>query len=170
MRAIIFGLAFTSGIVLADTPPGPPEVVNTWSVDYSAEATSDPATNRTTISTMSLANAPARVLWSYPQWFRTFEVAPGGAAIVVQDIQLLPLDVRSDWVLLTFIIRGKIVRRVTVAELLGPSPKFQRTASGLSWGRGLYGIDQNGLTLVETVCGFFIFEAETGKCVFPKKA
>jgi hypothetical protein len=170
MRAFIFSLALTVGAVFADTPLGPPEVVNTWSVDHSAIAKSDPATNRTTVSTMSLNGAPTRVLWTYPQWFRTFEVAPGGAAIVVEEVGLLPLDAGGDLVLLTFIVRGKIVRRVTVAELLGPSPKFERTASHLSWGHGLHGIDRNGFALVDTVAGFFIFEAETGKCVFPKKA
>ncbi len=37
----------------------------------------------------------------------------------------------------------------------------------LSWGRGLYGIDENGFAFVDTVVGLFIFDAHTGKCVFP---
>jgi len=169
MRPIIIALAISTVAVFADTPLGPPEVVNEWSEDHSAQAVSDPKTNQTTISTMDLDSAaPDRVLWTYPEWFRHFQVAPGGAAIVVQNADLLPLDASGDFVLLRFIVRGKVIRQVTISELLGRSPKLKRTASHLSWGRGLYGIDRNGLVFVDTNAGFFIFQAEIGNRVFPK--
>ena len=168
MRTIIFALALGSVAAFADMPEGPPEVVNEWSDDHSAQAVSDPKTNQTTVSTMSLDATPTRVLWTYPEWFRHFQVAPGGAAIVVQNADLLPLDATGDFVVLRFIVRGRVVRQITISELLGPSSKLERTASHLSWGRGLYGIDRHGLVFVDTNAGFLIFEAETGKCIFPK--
>lgn len=61
-----------------------------------------------------------------------------------------------------------MIRKITVGQLLGSRSKLPETMGRhLSWGRGLYGIDENGFAFVDTVVGLFIFDAPTGKCVFP---
>src|SRR5207247_7834594 len=75
-------------------------------------------------------------------------------------LNLLPPDVaRDDYVLLTFIVHGKVIREITVRQLLGSRSKLVRRVSNFSWGRGLYGIDDNGFVFVEHVDCFFIFVA-----------
>jgi len=82
-------------------------------------------------------------------------------------LNLLPPDIAQDYVLLTFVVRGKVIREITLKELLGSPSKLQRTPSHLMWGRGIYGIDEMGFVSVDTVAGYFIFDAHTAKCVFP---
>jgi hypothetical protein len=76
----------------------------------------------------------------------------------------------DDYVLLTFIRTGKLIREITVRQLLGSHPKMRLTVAGsFVWGR-VYDLlmAPNDLVFVDADSGFFIFEAKTGKCVFPE--
>jgi hypothetical protein len=161
-------------IALADTPLPPPQVTTAISRNLEFEAESSPQTNETIVYRQNRGprggSARGEPLWKFPRWFRAFQISNDGSVIVAEDdyLNLLPSDVaRDDYVLLTFIVRGRVVREITVKQLLGSHSKLEPTASHLSWGRGLYGIDDNGFVLVDTVVGFFIFDAHTGKCIFP---
>lgn len=110
------------------------------------------------------------MLWKFPRWFRAFQLSNDGNALVAETdyLNLLPSNIAEDtYPLLTFIVRGKVVREITVKQLVGSRSNLQPTSSHLLWGRGLYGIDRNGSAFVDTVIGFFIFDAHTGKCLFP---
>jgi len=157
-----------------DTPLPPPEVVRVASRNFNVGAESDPQTNETTVYRQNRGPeggiARGETLWKFPRWFRVFQVSNDDNTIVAETdyLNLLPPDVaRDDYVLLTFIVHGKVIREITVRQLLGSRSKLVRTVSNFSWGRGLYGIDDNGFVFVDTVVGFFIFDAHTGKCIFP---
>jgi len=172
----IFGwaLLLILGHVLADAPLPPPRLVKEVSRDFNIGAESDPQTNETIVYRQNQGPqggmARGETLWKFPRWFRAFQVSNDGNTIVAEGdyLNLLPLEVAQDnYVLLTFIVRGKVIREVTVKQLLGSRSKLVPTGSNLSWGRGLYGIDENGFVFVDAVVGFFIFDAHTGKCIFP---
>ena len=154
--------------VLADTPPPPPRIVENASRNLKIQARSDPWTNETTVYDCNPDGTARNILWKFPKWLSRFEVTGDGNAIVVQNTDLLPKNAPDDYVLLTFINRGTVIRTITVRQLLGSVHKLRLTmGEHLSWGRGLYGIDEHGFALVDTVAGFFIFDAHTAKCVFP---
>jgi len=171
--------------------------MNAFSRDLKIAAVSDPVTNETVVYRANPDYSLGKVLWKFPKWFRSrFYVSNDGKNIVAQE-QYLPLDAGNDSVLLTFIREGKVIREITVKQLLGSRSKLRQTiprytfgsspppsrpvdlgeiktltpiesdAHLLSWGQGLYGIDDNGFAFVDSFTGFFIFEAATGKCVFP---
>jgi hypothetical protein len=153
--------------VAADMPSPPPQVVTVFSRDIKVEAISYPATNETVVYQLNRDNSIGNTLWKFPKWFSRFEVSTDGDVLVVQNADLLPPDAQDDFVLLTFIRRGKVFGEITVKQLVGSHLKLLPTASHLSWGRGLYGIDVDGFAFVDTVVGLFIFDSKTAKCVFP---
>jgi hypothetical protein len=111
------------------------------------------------------------MLWTFPKWFRGFELSNDGEVIVTQpnSLNLLPPDAQDDYVLLSFIRHGKLVREITLKQLIGSHSKLRSTSEGLLWGL-LYRADETGsLILVDTVVGYFIFDIHTAKCVFPEK-
>lgn len=152
----------------ADTPLPPPEFVRQASMDFKFAAESDPKTNETIVR--DNYRERGKILWKFPRWFRRFQVSYDGDVIVAETnyLNLLPPEIaQDDYVLLTFIVRGKVTREITLKQLLGSRSTLQPTASHLMWGRGLYGIDKNGFVFVDTVAGYFIFDAHTAKCIFP---
>ena len=161
-------LLLTLSNLLADEPTPPPRIVENISHNRKILARSDPWTNETTIYDVNPDGTARNVLWKFPKWLSGFEVTGDGNVIVVQDADLLPENAGDDYVLLSFIDRGKVIRKITVGQLLGSRSKLRETmARHLSWGRGLDGIDENGFAFVDTIVGSFIFDAHTGKCVFP---
>jgi hypothetical protein len=174
LAVVGFVLLLVLDNVLADAPLPPPGLVRQVSRDFNIGAESDPQTNETIVYRQNRGPqggmARGETLWKFPRWFRAFQVSNDGSTIVAQGdyLNLLPPEIAQDnYVLLTFIVRGKVIREVTVKQLLGSRSKLVPTVSNLSWGQGLYGIDKNGFVLVDTVVGFFIFDAHTGKCIFP---
>jgi hypothetical protein len=136
------------------------------------------ATSYSTNETMVFEQSPFRLLWKFPKAFCAFEVSNGGDTLVAQT-PFLSLNARDDDVLLTFILKGKVIREITVKQLVVSPSNLQRFATVpngmcvptgdsefLKWG-GLVGIDGNGFVLVDTVVGFFVFDARTARCVFP---
>jgi len=167
--ALLFLAIFVVTKSPADTPLPPPEFATQASIDFRFVAESDPKTNETIVYRQN--RGPDReVLWKFPRWFRAFRLSNEGDALIAETdyLNLLPSSIANDsYPLLTFIVRGKVIREITIKQLLGSRSNLQPTASHLLWGRGLYGIDRNGFAFVDTVVGFFIFDARTGKCVFP---
>jgi len=116
-----------------DTPLPPPEVVRVASRNFNVGAESDPQTNETTVYRQNRGPeggiARGETLWKFPRWFRVFQVSNDDNTIVAETdyLNLLPPDVaRDDYVLLTFIVHGKVIREITVRQLLGSrSHSFQ---------------------------------------------
>lgn len=105
----------------------PREVMNAFSRDLTIIARSDPATNETTVYRVNPDYSLGKVLWKFPKWFSgRFYVSNDGKNIVAQE-EYLPLDAGDESVLLTFIRQGKIIREITVKQLLGSSSKLRRT-------------------------------------------
>lgn len=106
-----------------------------------------------------------RALWTVKGWQRVFDVADSGHHLVAcfSGMNLLPLDYRKDWAMLTFCDRGRLVRRVTLGELVPDLSRLQRTASHYQWGRCV-GFDGPGTHVVETVDrGVIRFDVATGQ-------
>ena len=156
--------------VLADMPLPPPALKMVPSRNLKFAARSDPQTNQTVVYRYDSASGVlGEALWSFSKWFRDFEISNDGRALVAETdyLSLLPRNIPENHVLLAFIVNGKIIRKITIQQLFGSRSKLQPTPLNVDWGRGLYGIDENGFAFVDTVIGFFIFDAQTGKCVFP---
>ena len=160
--------SFAATAVTAEPLP-PPKVETAYSRNFKFAARSDPQTNQTVVFRQDRPDHPLETLWTFPRWFRVFEVSDDGNAIVAatDEMNSLPLNVPETYVLLTFIVKAKIVREITLQQLFGSRSKLKSTPTSLVWGEGLRAIDENGYAIVDTVVGYFIFEAQTGKCVFP---
>jgi hypothetical protein len=159
-----------------DTPRPPPQLHTVISRNFEFEADRDPRANETIVYNRNLHPEGYRtrgeVVWKFPRWFRAFLLSSDGSAIVAQTdyLNAVPAKVATDdYVLLTFIRNGKVIREITVSQLLDSHPKMRLTAGGnFVWGRVYEPMAPNDLVLVDADSGFFIFEAKTGKCVFPE--
>jgi hypothetical protein len=167
-------LIFPGHVRVSGEPLPPPQIVRVVSRNFQFEAESDPETKETVV--YRLDDGPqggsmrGAMLWKFPKWFRGFELSNDGEIIVAQpdSLNLLPPDTaRDDYVLLSFISRGKLIREITLKQLLGSRSKLRPTSDGVLWGH-LYRQDETGsLILVDTVIGFLIFDIHSAKCVFP---
>jgi hypothetical protein len=121
----------------------------------------DPAMRTTTVS------QGRRVLWTMPGWFRVAALADDGAHLVVghEGMNLLPLDAGASTVIVTFYRRGDVVRKVTLAQVMGDLSNLERSVSHLVWGYYL-GFDAQGHYAIETVEGRRLaFDVTTGRLV-----
>jgi hypothetical protein len=155
-------------IAAADPPFPPPTVEIAYSRTLRFGARTDPDANQTVVHRVNSEMQLTEMLWSFPRWFRFCEVSNDGNALVVNTDygSSLPLNIAESHVLLTFIVEGKVVREITIQQLFGNRSNLVHTPTSLKWGK-LRAIDENGFAVVDTVVGYFIFEANTGKCVFP---
>ena len=104
-------------------------------------------------------------LWSVKGWARAFDVADSGDHLVTcfGGLNLLPLDYKSDWTMLSFHERGRLVRQVSLGELVPYPSKLRRTASHYEWGRCV-GFEGARKYSVETVDrGTLLFDVTTGQ-------
>ena len=159
--------------VFADTPLPPPETHTVASRNFDFGAERNPKTNETVVYRLERGSPDGRVrgetLWKFPKWFRDFRLSNDGRAIVAGPdyLNLLPPDIaKQNPVLLTFIFNGRVIREVTLKQLLASETKLTPTASHLYWGRLYEEMDPNDRVMVDTVIGFFVFDAKTAKCVF----
>src|SRR6266480_1793492 len=71
-----------------DTPLPPPEVVRVASRNFNVGAESDPQTNETTVYRQNRGPeggiARGESLWTFPRWFRVFQVSNDGNTIVAE--------------------------------------------------------------------------------------
>jgi hypothetical protein len=168
-------LLFLADLTTLAEPLPPPAITKVVSRNNEFEAESIPQTNETTVYKTDRGPAGGYVrgaiLWKFPRWFRSFLLSNDGSAIVSQTDyrEVLPAEVaKDDYVLLTVIVGGKVIREITVKQLLGSRSNLQPTGlNTFYWGRVYYEMDLKDRVLVDTVIGFFIFDAHTGKCIFP---
>jgi hypothetical protein len=100
-----------------------------------------------------------------PGWFRVAYLADDGEHLVIghEGINLLPLNLDKNDILIYFVKRGEVVKTVTVSELVKNRSRLKRTASHLLWGSYL-GIDEDGHFGVETVeARSLYFDVTTGE-------
>jgi hypothetical protein len=162
----------------ADEPLPPPQFHTVVSRNFDFEADSDPRTSETIVYNRILHPEGYRtrgdVIWKFPRWFRAFLLSNDGTAIVAQTdyLNVLPAKVATDdYVLLTFVRTRKLIREITVKQLLGSHPAMRLTVAGnFVWGHVYNFMASNDLVFVNVDSGFFIFEAKTGKCVFPENS
>ena len=134
----------------ADTPLPPPELWTVFSPSKACCAVLDPRTQVTTVFAVDPAGARMK-LWAMVGWHRAAFLADDGVHLVLghPGLNLLPLDVRDDDVLLWFVRRGELVATRTVLEVVGSRSVLRRTASHWLWG-GCRGIDGEGRFVVST--------------------
>lgn len=148
----------------ADTPLPPPEVREIWSPNKKFCAVMEPKDNATTV--YRVRDGGERVKqWMMPGWFRVAHLSDDGEHLVVGNggINLLPLNVTKNEAMIKFYTKGKLIKTVTLGELVEKQSSLKRTASHYLWGNYL-GLDVKGRYVVETVEGRkLIFDVTTGK-------
>jgi hypothetical protein len=157
-------LALVSATVAADAPLPPPAVTTRCSNNGRYCAKADPSAD--TIVVYEKDN-PSAQRWSLKGWERVFDVADSGEHLVTcyGGMNLLPLDYKPDGQMLAFYEHGRLVRKVSVAELVPDATKLRRTASHYEWGRCL-GFEGSRTYRVETVDrGVLRFDVTTGLLV-----
>lgn len=119
---------------------------------------------RKKLTTVHQVGKPGK-LWEMQGWFRVAALSNDGEYLVVgyHGMNLLNLNYSPDQVMLSFYRLGKLIRTVTLNELVRDLGHLQRTASHYLWGSYL-GFDKNNHYLVETVEKRTIaFDVTTGK-------
>ncbi len=151
------------GWSFADTPLPPPQKREIWSQDRQFCAEMDPRTRLTTV--FAVKHGVREKMWAMPGWFRVAYLADDGEHLVIghEGINLLPLNVDKDDILIYFVKRGEVVNTVTVSEVVTNRSHLKRTASHLLWGSYL-GFDEDGHFGVETVEDRSVYyDVTTGK-------
>lgn len=146
---IVFSV-LASGSSFADSPLPPPQKKDVWSGNKQFCAEMDPRTRLTTVFAVQHGSRERK--WSMPGWFRVAYLADDGEHLVIghEGINLLPLNLDKNDILIYFVKRGEVIKTVTVSELVKNRTSLKRTASHLLWGSYL-GIDEDGHFGVETV-------------------
>lgn len=159
-----------AGDTRADTPLPPPAPHEVASPDGSHIAVSVPRTLTTTIYSVG-EDRLRRPRWAMYGWFRSLHVHDDGEHVVTgpDGLNLLPLDVPDDAILLRFFRRGEQVAVVTLADLVPNRAALKRTASHWLWREG-EGLDAAGRFVVVTADGVrHVFDPTTGKRVLPPR-
>src|SRR5262245_213762 len=124
---LVGALILVAANTAADAPLPPPAQTTKCSANTRFCAVSDPASNRLTV----YRNAAGKRtdLWSLSGWSRSFAVSDDGDDLVTcyGGLNLLPLDYRPDWTMLTFYRRGQRTRSWKLAELVPDLSRLQRT-------------------------------------------
>lgn len=151
-----------AAVVAADAPLPPPAPVVRCSKNGVYCGKADPKADSIVVYRK---DAPEKVLWSVAGWQRAFDVSDSGDSLVAcySGMNLLPLDYEPEWTMLSFYERGRLVRKVSLAELVPDRSKLRRTVSHYEWGR-CRGFDGPRSYAVETVDrGLLRFDAATGQ-------
>ncbi len=147
--------AFVGAPVWAD-PPLPPANVVVWSENHSYFVESV-QNGDTTVYCMS----DGRALWKIPSWHRSVFVSDTGfVAIGDAGINLLPLNYKSDVVLIELWHDGRLVHQIRLGDLVQNSKLLRRTASHYYWGT-ISGFNTSNLLEVITVEGRVSINPET---------
>jgi hypothetical protein len=154
-------LVLAAATAMADEPLAPASVITRCSPSGRYCATADPKLETVVVYEKGQATAPR---WSLKGWQRVFDVADSGEHLVTcySGMNLLPLDYKPEWNMLAFYERGKLIRTVSVAELIPDLTKLRRTASHYEWGQcmGFDGPNRYRVTTVDR--GLLHFDVTTG--------
>lgn len=164
LALLLWGIACSALWLRGDAPLAPPSNYTVYSLNRRFYAFLDAGKKKTTVFEVR-KGAPAAQVWEMPGWFRVAALSDDGEHFVVgfEGINLLPLDYHKEQVMLSFYRRGKLLRAVTLGQLVKDYGKLQRTVSHYYWGRYL-GFDEKNRYLVATVEGRTIaFDAATGQ-------
>jgi hypothetical protein len=137
--------------IRADTPLPPPKLAEVWSPNKHYCAVMDPRSMTTTVYRAGPGTQRTKI-WAMYGWFRVAHLANDGDHFVAghPGINLLPLDVQMDDVLIYFFRRGELIRTVLLRDLVPRQDRLKKTASHYLWGSYL-GLDAQGRYVVETV-------------------
>lgn len=158
----------------ADEPLPPPQTEEVWSINKCFCAVMNPESN-TTIVYKAESNGRRTKSWTVEGWFRVAHLSSDGDHLVVghDGINLLPTNVTKDEPMIRFFRRGKLLKTVTLGELITDTSNLKRTVSHYSWGSylGFDPFDENGYYFVKTVEGKTLaFDVTTGKVASPAKS
>lgn len=157
------GMAFR-GPLHADTPLPAPKPKEVWSPNKHYCAVMDPRQMTTIVYRVGAGGQRAR-LWAMYGWFRVAHLANDGEHLVAghPGVNLLPLDVSMDDVMIYFFRRGELIRTVALRELVPKAEDLKKTASHYVWGSYL-GFDSLGRYTVETAAKRRLtFDVRTGR-------
>jgi len=152
-------LVLVPSVAMADAPPSLPATHEISSANQAIQVISSPDEG-----THILERVSQQELWSMPGWFRSLFVSNDGDYLVLgyDGISLIPQDYTDDLVLLTFLHRGKVLRKVTLKDIVPDPSILLRTVSHYQWG-WIEGINSNGEFVVHRVDGtVFSFDLSTG--------
>ena len=122
--------ALAGAPLFADQPLPPPEKVAAWSENHTYLVESVPNGDTTLYRVLD-----GKALWTIPGWHRSVFVSDTGfVAIGYDGINLLPLNYRSDLVLIELWHDGLITHRVRLRDLVQSPKLLKRTASHYYWG------------------------------------
>ena len=154
--AIIFACAMPA---LADSPLTPASIQTTTSANKRFEVVSHP-----TKGTKCVEISSSKELWNLPGWYRRSFICDDGRHFITAypGLNLLSVDYKGSDVMLTFWDSGKIIKTVTVDDLIPNKKILQRTVSHYSWG-SVSGINEAGLLEVTLVDGSkILYQPKTG--------
>lgn len=153
---LMLSCALVSASLWADAPLSPPAKVVVWSENHGYFVESVP-NGDTTVYRMSDGTA----LWKIPSWHRIVFVSDTGfVAIGDGGINLLPLNYKTDVVLIELWHDGRLVHQIRLGDLVHNPKLLRRTASHYYWGI-ISGFNTNSLLEVVTVEGKVSINPET---------
>jgi len=141
----------------AGTPLPPQAKVVVWSEDHRYFVESVP-NGDTTVYRMS----DSRALWKIPSWHRIVFISNTGfVAIGDEGINLLPLNYKSDVVLIELWHDGRLLHQIRLRDLVQNTKLLRRAASHYYWGT-ISGFNNNNLLDIITVQGKVSINPENG--------
>ena len=108
-----------------------------------------------------------KLLWKIPGWFRLAFISNDGeyCVTIYDGLNLIPKDYREDMVLLTFWKHGKVLRKLTLKDIVSDKRILKDSVSHYYWGNTL-GVDEQGKFGLERADGKrMYFDVHTGKLV-----
>ncbi|MEO7931833.1 MAG: hypothetical protein ABIT76_01610 [Chthoniobacterales bacterium] len=158
-------LSFIAGAIGdSPIPPSEDQIIKSPNAKFEASITLEPP--QTTVFDVSGAGQ-RQLLWSKPGFHRIAFLADDGRHLITVygGANLIPLDYSPGLVLLEFFDGPKLVRRVTVSEIMPDLSKLERSVSHYAWGNR-WGLDSEGYFNVETVdLRRLKFDVSSGKIV-----
>jgi hypothetical protein len=155
LNLILIG-ALVGASLRAATPLPPPAKVVVWSQDhrYFVESV---ANGDTTVYRMS----DGKALWKIPGWHRIVFVSDTGfVAIGDEGINLLPLNYKTDVVLIELWHDGRFIHQIRLGDLVHNPKRLRRAASHYYWGT-INGFNTSSVLEVVTVEGKVSINPET---------
>jgi hypothetical protein len=163
MRFLVVASVITAvmlSVAKGDEPLPTPTKTTATSSNGRILAVSDPKTG-TEVEDLT----QHKVLWRLSDWYRSMFVADDGRHLVSQydGLNLIPLDFRDEFVLLTFWREGRKIREVRVGDLFPDHSILVRTASHYLWRHAIEIDAQDRLKLQRVDGRIFFFYVATGK-------
>ncbi len=153
---LIFCLLLASAPLLADTSLPTSAKVLVWSEDHGYFVESVP-NGETTVYRMS----DGKALWKIPGWHRSVFVSDAGfVAVEDEGVSLLPLNYKSDVVLIAVWHDGQLIHQIRLRELVQNTKLLRRAATRYYWGI-ISGFDSRNMLEVVTVEGRVLINPET---------